>query len=335
MAAISNSQITDPHAQLRLHMAESNKFFSPYVVMNIFATAIATYGLLDNSPAVVIGAMIISMLFEPITAVSLGLVDGDKKLLLKSSLTLLNGIAIVLGFSFIFGIFFKDLPLTNEIMTRTAPNLLDLLIALAAGAAGTYATVSPRLSGAVVGVAISIALVPPLSCCGILLSRGELELAMGALLFAFINILAIQVAGSFVLWVMGIRHRHKERLLIPNLMSIVIFITFIVIMVIHLINLIQKDLFKEDVKSSLEKSLVRYPGNYLSELKIDGNTLNANVVQAVIRGPTPLTADQVGEMEDQLHRLENGSFIKLRIHYIRTLVMSRNGPLFLEKEKTN
>jgi hypothetical protein len=74
-----------------------------------------------------------------------------------------------------------DIPITSEIMTRTAPNFLDLMIALAGGVAGAYATVSFRLSLALVGVAIATALVPPLASAGILLARGEISLALGAL----------------------------------------------------------------------------------------------------------------------------------------------------------
>ena len=176
-----------------------------YLLMNVLAATIATYGLFANSPAVVISAMIVAVLLGPIVGISLALVDIDMKLLLKSLTSLLAGAIGVMITAFLIGTIHKDMPLTNEIVARTAPNLLDLMVALAGGAAGAYATVSPRLSIAVVGVAIAVALVPPLSVAGILFARGEVGLAFGALLLTFTNMVAIQFASSVVLWLNGFR----------------------------------------------------------------------------------------------------------------------------------
>jgi len=101
--------------------------------------------------------MIVAMLLGPITGIGLALVESDMALLWKSLSTLLGGVVGVVVTAFILGTIHKDIPITNEIMARTAPNLLDLMIGLAGGAAGAYATVSPRLSVAFVGVAM-----PPL-----------------------------------------------------------------------------------------------------------------------------------------------------------------------------
>jgi uncharacterized hydrophobic protein (TIGR00271 family) len=122
---------------------------SAYLLMNVLAATIASYGLFANSPAVVISAMIVAMLLGPIVGVSLALVDIDMKFLLKSLTSLLAGAIGVLVSAFIIGAIHKDIPITNEITARTAPNLLDLMVALAGGAAGAYATVSPRLSVAI------------------------------------------------------------------------------------------------------------------------------------------------------------------------------------------
>jgi uncharacterized hydrophobic protein (TIGR00271 family) len=150
----------DDYTNLRTNISNSSKFDSAYIIMNFLATSVATYGLFANSPAVVIGAMIIAMLLGPITGVSLGLVDGNRHLLTQATLSLLGGMFIVLASSYVYGLIFRGLPITNEIMARTAPNLLDLLIALAGGAAGAYATVSPTLRVAFVGVAIAT-VIPP------------------------------------------------------------------------------------------------------------------------------------------------------------------------------
>src|SRR5205085_6580141 len=104
-----------------------------------------------------------------------------------------------------FGITHASFPLTPEIYARTAPNLLDLMIALCGGAAGAYATTSTRLNGAVVGVAIATALVPPLASSAICLAHGEFRLSAGAFLLSFANMVGIQVASSIVMWLSGYR----------------------------------------------------------------------------------------------------------------------------------
>jgi uncharacterized hydrophobic protein (TIGR00271 family) len=139
--------------------------------------------------------MIIAMLLGPITGISLALVDSDLKFLLKSLTTLFAGALVVITTGLVIGTIQDDLPLTEEILARTSPNLADLVIALAGGAAGAYATVSPRLSVAFVGVAIATALVPPLCAANILFTRGEFALGSGAILLTFVNIVAIQSFG--------------------------------------------------------------------------------------------------------------------------------------------
>lgn len=183
-------------ANVRANIDLNSQFDAAYVIMNGLATVVACYGLFANSPAVVIGAMIIAMLLGPIAGVSLGLVDGNNALVGKALPTLIGGFSVVYGTAFMLGMIHHDIPLTDEIYGRTTPNLIDLLIALGGGAAGAFSMISPRLSVAFVGVAIATALVPPFSSSAICLARGEFELAFGAFLLAFTNIVAIQVAGS-------------------------------------------------------------------------------------------------------------------------------------------
>jgi uncharacterized hydrophobic protein (TIGR00271 family) len=193
------------HDKVRANIIANSQFDAAYVIMNGLATVVACYGLFANSPAVVIGAMIIAMLLGPIAGVSMGLVDRNNALVRRALPTLFGGFLIVYGTAFILGLLHSDIPLTDEIYARTTPNLMDLLIALGGGAAGAYSMISPRLSVAFVGVAIATALVPPFSASAICLARGEFTLALGAFLLAFTNIVAIQVAGSVVMWLGGYR----------------------------------------------------------------------------------------------------------------------------------
>jgi uncharacterized hydrophobic protein (TIGR00271 family) len=128
--------------------------------MNCLATVIACYGLFSNSPAAMIGAMIIAMLHGPISSVALGLVDNNNALLWEALGTLGLGIGVVYGTAFALGVVHHEIPLTGEISARTVPKLIERMITLGGGAAGAFAMMSPRLSVAFVGVAIATALVP-------------------------------------------------------------------------------------------------------------------------------------------------------------------------------
>src|SRR5215831_992605 len=198
-------QATSFQASIRSGIDLNSSFDAPFVTMNVLATVIACYGLFENSPAVVIGAMIIAMLLGPISGVALGLVERNNPLLRKALATLAGGVVVVYVNAFILGLVHSEFPLTSEIYARTAPNLMDLMIALGGGAAGAYSMVTPRLSLSFVGVAISTALVPPLSSSAICVARGEYRLGLGALLLAFANIVGIQVASSAVMWFCGYR----------------------------------------------------------------------------------------------------------------------------------
>ncbi len=151
-----------------------------------------------------IGAMIVAMLIGPIMGMSLSLVEGDYRLTRSTLVSLVGGVVLVYATTFVIGLLHRDIPITPEIVARTSPNLLDLMVAVAGSAARAYAAVSSRLSVSLVGVAVATALVPPL-CFRILLGRGELGTALGAFELAFVNIVAIQAASAVVLWLVGFR----------------------------------------------------------------------------------------------------------------------------------
>ena len=305
-----------------------------YLLMNVLAAAIASYGLFGNSPAVVISAMIVAVLLGPIVGVSLALVDIDMKLLLKSLTSLLAGAIGVMATAFIIGTIHKDMPITNEITARTAPNLLDLMVALAGGAAGAYATVSPRLSIAVVGVAIAVALVPPLSAAGILFARGEVDLAFGALLLVFTNMVAIQFASSVVLWLTGFRRISRTSGLSllafaqGNAISIVILLALAVVFTTSLHRVVARQLYEASARFTLQEGIKDSVGSYLVEVRFDETVPGKNIIRAVMRGPHPPSAAQVGALEDKLPIPPRRTRVELRIRFVPTTVINRDGPLY-------
>ncbi len=171
----------------------------------LFASAIATYGLMSDSVATVIGAMIVAPLMLPIMGLAFGISIGDRRAILNSLVIALSGIAIAIGVGFVLALPWGtslNVEGTTQIMIRTSPRLLDLLAALATGLAGAFAMGRKDVSDTLPGVAIAISLVPPLANVGILLATDHADLAMGSLTLFLTNYLAIVLTGSFMFGLM-------------------------------------------------------------------------------------------------------------------------------------
>lgn len=304
-----------------------------YLLMNVLAATIAGYGLFANSPAVIIGAMIIAMLLGPITGISLALVDSDMKLLLRGLGTLVAGALVVMATGLIIGTIHSDVPISKEIMARTAPNLADLVVALAGGAAGAYATVSPRLSVALVGVAIATALVPPLTAATILLARGEVAAASGAFLLTFTNIVAIQFASSVVFWSAGFRRVSRTKgmsflaFFKSNALSILILGVLAVVLTDSLHEVLTRRLYESAVRSTLQREFDNSPGSHLVEVRFDEADRSRSIVRAVVRGPNPPSAAQVAAMEATLPAHPGRRPVELRVRFVPTTIINREGVL--------
>jgi len=167
-----------------------------YVLLGL-ASAIATFGLLTNSAATIIGAMIIAPLMNPIIALAYGLVVLSPRLLERGLFTLLTGIILVIVIGYLIPEVLGLKVVDSEILGRIQPNSLDLGVAVAAGMAAAFAVTRRSIANALPGVAISVALVPPLSVVGIGLSLGSL----GNEIAASRGIQNSIAAGSFLLFV--------------------------------------------------------------------------------------------------------------------------------------
>lgn len=166
--------------------------------MLMLSAIISTLGLLANSVAIIIGAMIIAPLMGPIIGMAFSIAMGNRKLLRRSSLTLLKGIVLTIIASWLTASLIGLETVESEILSRTNPTLIDFGIAMAAGLAGAFTQTRRSIADAIPGVAIAVALVPPLSVIGIGLGLGEQEIAVGAFLLFSTNLICIIFFGSLV-----------------------------------------------------------------------------------------------------------------------------------------
>ena len=204
----------DLGAERRQAIADTLYFSEPeraqklaaYGTMLALSVTIASFAVLQDSTAVVIGAMLIAPLMTPIMGCAAGLVAGWRERVVGSFALVIVSVAVAIGLAWILASWVPDLvpmAVNTQILSRASPTLLDMAVALAAGAAGAYATTDERVSQSATGVAIAVALVPPLSVVGITLEAGRLDWALGAFLLFSTNLVSIIVASVVVFVLVG------------------------------------------------------------------------------------------------------------------------------------
>jgi len=204
---------TEPPMALRIgreelysDIVDSTKLSNVFVLMTVLSTVVAAIGLLKNNVAVIIGAMVIAPLLGPNVALALSTNLADSKLGMNALKTLLSGIAMVLFLSIIMGYLLDADPGVREIALRTQANLSDIILALASGCAGVLAFTT-GISSAVIGVMVAVALLPPLTACGLLAGSGHFAEASSAFLLFLTNIICINLAGVITFLIQGVSPR--------------------------------------------------------------------------------------------------------------------------------
>ena len=195
----------DERIELSERLYEGSRCSFDYVALMVLATTIAALGLIQNSTAVVVGAMLVAPLMTPIIGAGLGVVQGNAMLVRLAGKSICIGFLVAIVTGFLIGFLAPGVALTDELMGRGAPNALDLGIAFASGLAAAYALARPNLSAALPGVAIAAALVPPIATVGISLAIGAFANARGAVLLFGTNVVAIIIGAALVLHLVGIR----------------------------------------------------------------------------------------------------------------------------------
>ncbi|HEY80443.1 MAG TPA: TIGR00341 family protein [Anaerolineae bacterium] len=211
IAAITPNLTETEKVEVYRESRRSARTTRDFITMIALSTIIATLGLILNAPAVIIGAMLIAPLMGAIIAMGLGVVQGDARLLRLGIRTTFWGVLTTLGVSFIMESLIPYNDLTPEMIARSEPNLLDLGVALAAGAAGAYALTRKHVSSSLPGVAIAVALIPPLSTTGMALALRSWETALGAGLLFLTNLVGIVAMSSWIFLSMGFQPQYTRR----------------------------------------------------------------------------------------------------------------------------
>jgi uncharacterized hydrophobic protein (TIGR00271 family) len=309
--AVDQSEIVRVRDVLMFEPPDLRRRLIRFGALLILASAIATYGLMGDSVATVIGAMIVAPLMLPIMGLAFGISIGDRRAIVSSILVGIAGMATAVLVGFVLGLTANPAfdPTTNaQIMARTSPRLVDLMAALATGLAGAFAIGRKDVSDTLPGVAIAISLVPPLTNAGILFSAGEPDLAVGSLLLFMTNYFAILITGTLVFGLMG----YPGASLVPKSLrgrrvGVAVIVAMVIIIAVPLgisSRSLARDVTAENrvaeaTKTWLEGSDYRY----VSATTRDG------VVSVVITGQGELPPQQ--DLEDSLNGQIYGMTVKL------------------------
>ena len=191
---------------------ESNARWSfDFMALICLATALAALGLMLDSAAVVIGAMLVAPLMTPLLGAGLALVQGNFPLMRECARAILYGFISALVIGVLLGVFGRFYGLTHQMSMRGSPDVPDIAVAFLSGVAAAHCIARPQLSSALAGVAIAAALVPPIATVGITLALGEPLVARGAALLFGTNVVFVILGAASSFFAAGVRASRPDR----------------------------------------------------------------------------------------------------------------------------
>jgi uncharacterized hydrophobic protein (TIGR00271 family) len=322
----------------RLEVAETLYFEEPdlvhkitsYAVMLLLSVSIATLAILQDSTAVVIGAMLIAPLMTPIMGTAAAIVNGWRGRMLSSLTLVAISVVAAIGVAFIIATWIPALvPIASnsQVASRVSPTLLDMAIALAAGAAGAYATVDDRVSSSLPGVAIAVALVPPLGVVGVTLYAGSGDDAIGAFLLFLTNFVSIILASVFVFFLTGfspVRRFIDQRSDVINVLGTVIVGALLIMVPLGLTgaSIINTATNQQKVQQEAEAWIAGSAGLELGTVGLDGSEVAINVSGT---GALPSVQDLENSLSESL-----GKPITVEVEYFETVRITYSDEAGLE-----
>ena len=285
--------------QLQTELLDEATPDRPYFVLIVGSCIIATFGLLTNSAAVIIGAMIVAPLMLPIRALAFGALTGDVRLFRQGFGAVVLGTVGAVAIAMTLGVLVNLPNFGSEILARSRPTLLDLGIAIAAGAISAYAKWQPKISGTLAGTAIAVALMPPICVIGLGLSRLDGSLSLGATLLYLTNLLGITLACMLTFLIIGcspFRRAHK-----PLLSTLALTVVLMIPLGVGFARLVRQ----AQLETSLRKALLNRTVTFqrVTLLNSDTNWLTSPPeVRLQVRSQDPVTPKQVRLLEEFLER---------------------------------
>lgn len=276
-----------------------------FFVMSGLAAAIAALGLLLNSPAVIIGAMLVAPLMQAVIGLGLGVVQGDLRLLRLAISATLRGALLAIAVSLLMGLAVPDGSPTSEMLSCAHPTLLDLSVALVSGAAGAYALCRKDVSVALPGVAIAAALTPPLTTVGLGLALGNGRVAGGALVLFLTNLVAISAAGGLVFLWLGFRpapgkQKHKRVFRSGVLGMVALLAAVSAVLGTLTVSALREATFQRTVQMALAEEIATMGQVELAEWQITGDDGETVHLEVHVRATRPVLHQETVDLQARL-----------------------------------
>ncbi len=294
---------------------ESAKISSIFIALMILSTLLATVGIFQDSTPAVIGAMILAPLMAPIISLSMGIVRSNKTITQSATLTLALGILSALFFSFALTFFMPLDIMTSQMSSRINPNLLDLFVAIFSGIAGAYASSKEEVAKSLAGVAIAIALVPPLAVTGIGIGWGELSMIYGSFLLFLTNLFGMILAASLTFVILGYApvQRAKKGLVMPAVLLVAVSIPLI--FSFYSLMLQSSDYAK---LNKIKELSIKGQKIELNILAIQSSTKNKAVIECEVSADSHLDQEAYQMLQQELSkRLQK----KITLHIVPKIVI--------------
>jgi uncharacterized hydrophobic protein (TIGR00271 family) len=298
------------------HAAQPNL---EYYILIILSSVIASAGLIQGSTAAVIGAMIVAPLMTPILSFAIAILWGDLSLIRTSVSSIVRGTLIAVVISAVIARLIPFTAYSTEIMARTKPSLYDIIVALAAGIVGAYGYANRKVSSTIVGIAIAVALVPPLCTIGIGLGDLNWKIAGGAATLYLINLVAISLAGSVVFWWMKIQPLHadtkviKRRALLQIITAVVILLAIAIPLGLYTWETYRLDREKSAIVTQLRDRLPQWE---ITEIILTKNRTGSTLT-AVITGPDTPSASELQDLKWRLLK-DRELITEIRVRYVHS-----------------
>lgn len=272
---------------------------SSYLILIVSSCAIATFGLLANSTAVIIGAMIIAPLMLPIRGLAFGALTGNVALFRRGLVAVIIGTGLAVVLAWMLGRLVGISGFDSEVLARSEPTLLDLGIAIAAGGVSGYAKMQPKVSGSLAGTAIAVALMPPVCVIGLGLSQANWSLSQGATLLYLTNLLGITLSCMVIFLLAGYGTFRRAR---KALISILTFTSILVVPLgFSFVRLVRQAQLETSLRQALLNRTVTF--QRLDLLSSTTNWLaNPPEVRLNVRAREPITPRQVALLEKFVQR---------------------------------
>lgn len=306
-----------------------------YYVLLILSCLIATMGLYLNSAAVIIGAMIVAPLMGPLFGFSAGMLWGSGKVIREAITTLLKGTSLVVAVTALMSFAIPGIIVTSEMLSRSQPSLFDVIIAVSCGCIGAYAYINKRVSSAIPGVAISVALLPPLCTVGIGIGLQNRELFQGAALLYGLNLTGISLSATIVFFLVRLHpkahdkeefSRAKARAIRQVIISIVIMLLICIPLAFFMITTFTRNYEKGVIYSQVDDIL---PGDKVYSLEIENGEQMR--IELILLHRTGMPAIDPEEIEKRISDALKKD-IELDLYYISECIVFADEPEEGEEE---